>query len=64
MALCNKCKVYNTQYDEFRQNWDDILLEPPAQNTPHYCIMYEDNIPNKIYYDGAVCKFYEPKDAE
>ena len=64
MALCNNCKAYNAQYDEFRQNWDDTIMDASVQNVPHYCVMYEDNIPNDIFYNDAKCKFYEPKTAE
>lgn len=61
MALCGNCKIYNTKYDEFRQDWNDTITEPPAPNLPHHCIMYEDNIPDDIFYNGANCPFYEPK---
>ena len=60
MAYCKTCLFYDKRYDEFRQNYDDVIEEGNTQEK-HYCVMYEDNIPNKIYYQGAKCPFYGEK---
>lgn len=57
---CNKCLFYDKQYDNFRQEYDDIIVLGNNQPEAHYCPMYLDNIPNAIFYDGAKCEFFEP----
>lgn len=60
MALCNSCVFMNKKYDEFRQNYDDTIVE--GENIiHHFCPIYNDHIPNEIYYDNADCEYYFKK---
>ena len=60
MALCDNCLFYREDYDEFRQNYDDT--EKVGDNTiKHYCPMYDDNIPNGIFYGGENCEFFDER---
>lgn len=50
----------NKKYDEFRQNYDDTIVE--GENIiHHFCPIYNDRIPNEIYYDNADCEYYLKK---
>ena len=61
MALCDKCEFYRKEYDEFRQTYDDvdIIGHKPPEN--HFCPMYDDNIPTRLWYSGDECPLFSPK---
>ena len=61
MASCKNCKIYRKEYDEFRQEFDDEIVVNDTNPPNHYCAMYDDNIPPDIFYNGADCPYYEPK---
>lgn len=63
MALCSKCTFMNKQYDEFRQDYNDAIV---VGNTTveHFCPMYDDHIPNGIYYKGEKCEYYMEKQTD
>jgi hypothetical protein len=44
-------------YDEFRALYDDVIEERNT-NEKHFCPMYDDAIPNDIYYEGGDCPYY------
>jgi hypothetical protein len=57
MALCDNCAFFDEQYDKFRQDYNDAV--PLGSSVEqHFCPMYDDHIPNGIYYDGEDCEFY------
>lgn len=57
MALCDKCLFMTDSYDDFRQAYNDV--EIIGDNTvEHFCPMYDDHIPNNIYYEGGACERY------
>lgn len=56
MALCDTCMFYNKQYDEFRQQYDDVI--DGENREKHFCTMYDDNIPLDITYKNADCPHY------
>lgn len=59
MALCDTCLHYMQKFDELRQNFDDVIVEKAKdKRQKHFCPMYDDNIPNEIYYENADCMFY------
>lgn len=58
MAYCDICIFYDKQYDEFQQNYDDVITEGENQ-VLHHCPMYIDHIPNRIFYHNAECEFYD-----
>jgi hypothetical protein len=62
MRLCSKCRFYSREYDEGRQEWDDVV-KIGDDTELHHCPMYEDHIPKEIYDGDADCVFYEPKEA-
>lgn len=64
MALCDNCMLYNKQEDEFRQQYDDVVEIDGDKRQKHYCSMYDDNIPNKIFYENGDCPFHIPKDGD
>ena len=47
----------NNKYDEFRQAYNDADAVD-ENKTEHFCPMYDDHIPNGIYYDDEVCEHY------
>ena len=57
MALCDTCQYMNNKYDEFRQAYNDADVID-ENKTEHFCPMYDDHIPNGIYYDDEVCEHY------
>lgn len=59
MALCSKCIFMNKRYDEFRQSYNDAVPVSDKQ-TQHFCPMYDDAIPNDIYYKDGDCQHYQP----
>lgn len=60
MALCNKCRFMDERYDKFRQDYNDVIVEGDNVEE-HFCIMYNDHIPNGIYYDNEDCDYYMEK---
>lgn len=56
--LCRTCKRYNKNVDELRSAYDDNIYEKDNRQK-HGCIMYNDYIPQKIWYNNADCPFYE-----
>lgn len=63
MALCDTCAFMDERYDEFRQAYNDSAPIADKQ-TPHFCLMYDDSIPNGIYYEDGECKYYQPKEVK
>ena len=63
MGRCERCQYYNKEYDEARQQFDDVI-RIGDDTVKHHCIMYLGQIPNGIYYDGKECLYYEEKGAE
>ena len=59
MALCDTCRFYSKQHDEFRQKFDDVIIKGDKSYEKHFCPMYSDNIPNDIYYKNGDCIYYE-----
>ena len=53
MALCNKCRFFTEAYDELNRDFNDI-----GDPDNHYCPMYQDAIPNEIYYSGKNCEYF------
>lgn len=61
MALCDSCLFFDERYDKFRQDYNDAV--PIGEDLEqHFCPMYDDNIPNGIYYNNADCEFYQEKE--
>ena len=56
--LCSTCKIYNKNVDELRSAYDDNIYEKDNRQK-HGCVMYDDYIPQKIWYNNADCPFYE-----
>lgn len=60
MALCDKCAFMNDRYDEFRQSYNDAVPVNESM-VQHFCPMYDDHIPNEIYYGGGECEFFQER---
>lgn len=60
MALCDKCAFMDKRYDQFRQDYNDaeVIGERTEQ---HFCPMYNDHIPEDIYYGNGDCVFYDER---
>jgi len=58
MALCDTCYFMTKEHDEFRQTYNDTIIENGDKREKHYCPMYSDNIPNRIFYENAMCDYY------
>ncbi len=62
MALCDSCLHYRKGFDKLGQIHDDVVIETDNdKRQKHFCPMYDDHIPNDIYYDNADCEFYMNK---
>lgn len=59
MALCDNCMFFKASYDEFRKNYDDIIDQNKTEN--HFCPMYDDHIPYKIFNENGDCPYYSKK---
>ena len=55
---CDTCMNYRKEFDEFRQQFDDIIVIDNTRPEPHFCPMYDNRIPDGIYYNGDTCEFY------
>lgn len=64
MALCDNCKFYDKEHDEFRQQYDDVVKINGDKREKHYCIMYTDYIPFDIFYNNGDCPYHLPKDGD
>lgn len=62
MALCDNCLFYKKEQDEFRQNYDDVVVIDSKEKPHHYCPMYNDHIPQEIWYNNGNCPYYEKKE--
>ena len=40
MALCDNCLFYKKEQDEFRQEYDDVIVIDSKEKPHHYCPMY------------------------
>ena len=58
MELCNKCKMYNPEYDDFRKSFVDT--KDPDHF--HFCCCYDDHIPEGIINDEQNCQFMIDKE--
>lgn len=63
MVLCDSCFFYDRRYDEFCQNYDDVIVEDADERKKHYCPMYNDHIPFAISYENGDCAYYLQKDS-
>lgn len=60
MALCDSCNLMDKRYDEFRQSYNDSVAVADRR-LQHFCPMFDDHIPNKIYYGNGECKHYQER---
>ena len=56
MALCKQCVFYIESIDELGRDFNDI-----GDEQDHFCLMYDDAIPECVFYGNENCPFYEPK---
>lgn len=62
MAACKKCQWYSKEYDRLCQAWDDCIIEDEQpRQLKHYCINYDDGIPEDVFYRNAPCEWYNKK---
>ena len=59
--LCDSCKWYNKQIDEQVTLFDDTNTQSLER---HGCIMYQDYIPQKIWYKNGDCPYHVSKEAK
>lgn len=53
--LCKSCKWYNKSVDDLTIAFDDTNTEKQIR---HGCVMYQDYIPQKIWYENGDCPYY------
>lgn len=63
MALCDTCAFMDKRYDQFRQEYNDTV-RTDNKIEQHFCPMYDDHIPNGIYYGDDKCKHYQEDDTD
>lgn len=54
MALCKECRLYSVTIDDLRRNYNDI-----GNEDDHFCMMYEDAIPEGMYNGPKDCPYFE-----
>ena len=59
--LCDKCLNYSKEIDLFRQQYVDKIVIDGNDQEQHFCPMYDDHIPEGIYYNGENCEFFTEK---
>lgn len=58
MASCSKkCAIYDRNYDEFRQLYNDIWPKDA-----HFCDMYDDRIPDGVFDGPKDCPYFADKE--
>lgn len=62
--ICNNCFHFRKEYDEFRQQYVDMIVVDNTEPEQHFCPMYDDHIPNEIYYADHDCEFFLEKVVE
>lgn len=61
MINCKNCKYYSKEFDEFRQQFDDVIVVGQENREKHYCIFYNDHIPSEIWGNKENCPYFEQK---
>lgn len=60
MPQCDKCKFFDREYDKEMQQYDDVM-KMGDRIVRHHCPMYDDHIPEEIYFEGKDCAFFQDK---
>lgn len=61
METCKNCIFYNKKLDDLRRQGDDKILIGVAYADKHFCLAYEDGIPEDIANDVEKCRKYEKR---
>lgn len=59
MESCKTCEYYSESYDEMCRDMNDTGGE-----NEHYCVMYDNAIPEGVFEGVAKCKYYTAKGNE
>lgn len=59
MASCKDCAYYSQEIDALNQAFNDV-----GNEDAHFCMMWQDEIPNGIYNGGKDCEFYSKKEED
>ena len=59
MEECKNCMNYRKYYDDFLAMFDDELIVNAPQKRKHYCLLFQDGIPDVIVDDKEKCEFFE-----
>lgn len=62
MRQCNTCIHFDSEYEAFRTTYDDVIVE--GKKKDHFCPLYDDVIPQKIWYEEGKCPYYRDKEDE
>ena len=63
MIKCKNCMHYDKEYDEFRQQYDDIIIIGQENRKVHHCILYDNEIPSETWKNKEECPdFFDKKD--
>ena len=59
--FCDNCSAYRKEYDDFRQEYEDVVIIGYKGPESHFCPMYDSSIPRRIWENGDPCEFYQEK---
>ena len=62
MRECGSCVHFDSRYDEFRTMFDDCIID--GKRKDHFCPLYDDVIPQNIWYDNTKCPYYRDISSE
>lgn len=60
MENCKHCFLYDEVYDALRQRGNDVIKLSEEGREKHYCIVYEEGIPEPVADDTEICRKHEP----
>lgn len=56
MGSCKECAYYSKTIDDLNRSFNDV-----GKESNHYCMMWNDAVPEGAYEGTKECTFYETK---
>ena len=57
MECCKYCEIFSNSYDDLLNKFEDV----ESNNSKHFCIVYPNGIPTKIYDCQKNCVYFVEK---
>ena len=67
MEQCKNCIFFDKEYDELRQEYNDVVYAQQEIKEKHFCRLYWDItqggvIPQEVWENKVKCKYFVSKD--